>query len=870
MTRTGTKADIAATQLRAILNAMASESMEAADAMYRYGYSADQFRATLMEGGLLKALLELNAKVNNNAKAFSDVFPNIRALVGVLDILGDNMEENVRIFQRMKNTTGSLKKAFEEIVETTQFKLDKALATLGVSAIKFGETLKGPVIKGLQFITNIIEKLTDRFENLTEKQKNAVLAVVGLTAAFGPLFIIISRIMMMFANNPILAFIQVVVMATAAIITWTQVMQNANAQLEFQHRLQKEMSGEHMKRIAQVKALMEVAKDENKSLQERKIALQELARIAPEHFGNLDLEKIKTEAATVALKDYIALQMLEAKVAAARKVMTESADKEFKLRSKYWKEEYTFLQKAWRVGWEILSQASLHGGAIEKNSMLTRKHTTDLEKERDVQKEAFQYWIDAKKEIDKILAMMASRDDPGFGDADAGPIKDIVLQTGYLYDLQQKLRQAQGAALAASRSELGGALDLVRVRQDQLALANLATENMEGQLGLQNQIAMMEIVKKRLTGQQLMDAQAYIKVRQEELDMIELAEGGLGEQERIQWRIAEIQEKLANATAKQARNLRIILELLYQQEDAMQRQAAGPSWWAFEEPRARKGTKAYKDAFDFHLKTLEGRMKYTKFYHGEESQMYKDLANEKWQIEEMLRNQRLDSVSQTLSATANLFASIQGFINAQMQAEIRAAGNSKSAKERIEKAYLQKQKGWATAMAIINVAQGITKAIAQGGVLGLITGLLVAAAGAVQIAAIQSQNFAKGGIVGGTSYTGDKVTAQLNSGEMVLTRNQQAVLFSLLTWGKKNHFMYAGYLAPQLKSGGIAYSDMLARIGDYSGVRSNPEVVAPLSDLKQLLKGDRVAGPPLKIELVARGEDLYQVIDFQTVLRNTY
>ena len=43
--------------------------------------------------------------------------------------------------------------------------------------------------------------------------------------------------------------------------------------------------------------------------------------------------------------------------------------------------------------------------------------------------------------------------------------------------------------------------------------------------------------------------------------------------------------------------------------------------------------------------------------------------------------------------------------------------------------------------------------------------------------------FANGGIVGGTSYTGDKVLARLNSGEMVLNRHQQRNLFGLINSG---------------------------------------------------------------------------------------
>ncbi len=40
---------------------------------------------------------------------------------------------------------------------------------------------------------------------------------------------------------------------------------------------------------------------------------------------------------------------------------------------------------------------------------------------------------------------------------------------------------------------------------------------------------------------------------------------------------------------------------------------------------------------------------------------------------------------------------------------------------------------------------------------------------------------------------------------------------------------------PRLFTGGLAYGDTLARVGDYSGSAINPEVIAPLSDLKSML-----------------------------------
>lgn len=60
---------------------------------------------------------------------------------------------------------------------------------------------------------------------------------------------------------------------------------------------------------------------------------------------------------------------------------------------------------------------------------------------------------------------------------------------------------------------------------------------------------------------------------------------------------------------------------------------------------------------------------------------------------------------------------------------------------------------------------------------------LVGTAMAAQAAQIAGVNFADGGIVPGTSYTGDRVAANVNSGEMVINRSQQSNLWSQIKNG---------------------------------------------------------------------------------------
>ena len=90
--------------------------------------------------------------------------------------------------------------------------------------------------------------------------------------------------------------------------------------------------------------------------------------------------------------------------------------------------------------------------------------------------------------------------------------------------------------------------------------------------------------------------------------------------------------------------------------------------------------------------------------------------------------------------------------------------------------------------AAANIAEGVTKAIAQGGVAGIVTGALVAAAGGVQLASIIASkptppNFYKGGVIGGANGAtmgGDNTYIHARSGEMILNAHQQRNLWDMI------------------------------------------------------------------------------------------
>ena len=154
-----------------------------------------------------------------------------------------------------------------------------------------------------------------------------------------------------------------------------------------------------------------------------------------------------------------------------------------------------------------------------------------------------------------------------------------------------------------------------------------------------------------------------------------------------------------------------------------------------------------------------------------------------------------------------------------------------------------------TAATITNTAaksgEAIASATASGASMPFPYNIVAIAAGvAAVVAALASISgaFANGGIVGGSSPSGDKLLARVNSGEMILNGAQQSRLFNFING------------VTPFADGGIVYGPTLSIMGEYAGARSNPEVIAPLNKLKSII-GDGGAGGR-RLEARLRGRDI--------------
>jgi TP901 family phage tail tape measure protein len=190
MTRTGTTADEAATQLKSIMAGLIKPAKQAEGQLEKMGTSSAKLRKQIKEEGLLTALSDLRTMTKKyGEEAMARVFPNIRALMGVLDLMGSNAEANAEIFDKVSDATGSLDNAFQAASETLDFKWNAALAQVKSTAIGFFDILKANLVPKLETLISVLKWVSTSFKSLSPSVQNLIVTLSGLGIIVGPILV---------------------------------------------------------------------------------------------------------------------------------------------------------------------------------------------------------------------------------------------------------------------------------------------------------------------------------------------------------------------------------------------------------------------------------------------------------------------------------------------------------------------------------------------------------------------------------------------------------------------------------------------------------------------------------------------------------
>ena len=211
MTRKGSDAAGASTQLRSVMTGILKPSKGAQDAMASVGLSAEGLRTELREKGLLATLTHLRDAFGGNTAEIAKAFPNLRGLLGLLGLVGKGGKDYADISKRMEDSTGSLRRAFRAVSEDEGFKFQAALAGIKAAAISFGAAI-APLAAQL---AGWVQSLAGAFGDLSPHTQKLIGIGLAIAAALGPVLSIFGGLVT--AVGLLLSPIGLVVAALAAL-----------------------------------------------------------------------------------------------------------------------------------------------------------------------------------------------------------------------------------------------------------------------------------------------------------------------------------------------------------------------------------------------------------------------------------------------------------------------------------------------------------------------------------------------------------------------------------------------------------------------------------------------------------------------------
>ncbi len=185
MARAGTNPAKAATQVSAILSTFTKPTGDMKTALKQMGLSIDEVRRRIDRDGLLDTLAMLRSGASKTGIELSEIFGNKRAIIGVLQ-LTKNVRQTRGVLDGVANSAGLTNKAFREAQKTAGDKLNDALNSLKVTAIRLGAAL-GPVVAPmLAQLGSALAGLGESFSELSPEMQKTVLVGIGIVAAIGP------------------------------------------------------------------------------------------------------------------------------------------------------------------------------------------------------------------------------------------------------------------------------------------------------------------------------------------------------------------------------------------------------------------------------------------------------------------------------------------------------------------------------------------------------------------------------------------------------------------------------------------------------------------------------------------------------------
>jgi TP901 family phage tail tape measure protein len=186
LTLTGLSAAESVTSLRGTMIALSAPAKMSIEQLKKMGLSYQDVTRSIKQKGLLATMEMLYQKTDGNMLAMRKLVPNVRALNGILSLLGPNYKKNVEITQQVINSNGKLAASFKATSETPIQKFRVAIASIQASFTKMGIQIM-PTIAA---IVSKIGALFDAVGNLSPGWRAGIMWAGAFVAALGPIIMV--------------------------------------------------------------------------------------------------------------------------------------------------------------------------------------------------------------------------------------------------------------------------------------------------------------------------------------------------------------------------------------------------------------------------------------------------------------------------------------------------------------------------------------------------------------------------------------------------------------------------------------------------------------------------------------------------------
>lgn len=293
--------------------------------------------ATRLDGDLKSASIQLGKALNDPVKNLSALSRSGIQFTDAQKKLINELANTNRLAEAQDVILGELEKQYGGSAAAAAKAGTGPLKQLQNTLGDITEELGAVIAEGLMPLVAYMQGVAAQFSSLSPTTKKWIVVLGGIAAAIGPAILAIGTMVrnvqtliplmnslkLAIASNPIGALaVAITAVGAALLVANSRLTSLTNAQEEFASITTK-ATGIIAKEKSELEQNLRVAKDDNRSKEDRLQAIKNLNALSPKYLGDLTLEKLNTDEARKAIEDYNTALLQRARVTAAQEKLVE-------------------------------------------------------------------------------------------------------------------------------------------------------------------------------------------------------------------------------------------------------------------------------------------------------------------------------------------------------------------------------------------------------------------------------------------------------------------------------------------------------------------------------------------------------------------